>query len=177
MEVWRGQLGSAGGTLWVVPHLVDSESVEAIERYLQASGPESASDVIGPRAVPREVDCVLVDEIGFLLELYSEAAWVYVGGGFGVSTHSTIEPALLGLPIACGPEGEKRFQEITQLQATGQLEVVRDGEMLARWVGTLASRGEGMRERWKAQARGRLGASKAVLEAIRRAIAAKPRRP
>jgi 3-deoxy-D-manno-octulosonic-acid transferase len=166
MDVWRGQLGAAGGALWTVPHRVDSESVGEIEAYLLRAGlnPHRTSQA---GEVPRGTDCVLVDEVGVLLDLYSHAAWAYVGGGFGVSMHSTIEPALLGVPIACGPEGEERFAEIAQLAVTGQLEVVRDGEMLARWVAGLSGIGPSQRDRWKAQAQARLGATAAVLRAIR----------
>jgi 3-deoxy-D-manno-octulosonic-acid transferase len=170
MEVWRGQLGAAGGTLWVVPHRVDPESVEEIEAYLVRAGlnPRRSSASGAPA---RDTDCMLVDEMGLLLELYSAASWAYVGGGFGVSMHSTIEPALHGLPIACGPEGENRFPEIAQLQKAGQLEIVRDREMLARWVEALKSRTEPQRKRqWEEQARTHLGATRLVLASIRKAM-------
>jgi 3-deoxy-D-manno-octulosonic-acid transferase len=169
MEVWRGQLGAAGGALWVVPHRVDAENVDAIEAYLVRAGlnPRRTSE---QGVVPRETDCVLVDEMGFLLELYSAVSWAYVGGGFGVSMHSTIEPALFGLPIVCGPEGESAFPEIAQLQATGQLQVVRDREMLASWVESLGSRTAEQRQRWQVQSRGRLGATLAVMGSIRQIL-------
>lgn len=169
MEVWRGQLGAAGGTLWVVPHRVDAESVDAIEAYLVRAG-LNPSRTSKQSELPRETDCVLVDEMGFLLELYSAAAWAYVGGGFGVSMHSTIEPALFGLPIACGPEGEASFPEIAQLQESGQLRIVRDREMLARWVESIASCSIEQRDRWKMQAQSRLGATSAVLISIRKTL-------
>lgn len=169
MDVWRGQLGAAGGALWVVPHRVDAESVEAIERYLVRAG-------LNPRrtsangAVPRETDCVLVDEMGFLLELYAAADWVYVGGGFGISMHSTIEPALFGLPVACGPAGENKFPEIALLQSAGQLEVVRDREQLASWVERLGRCTPEERERWKAESRSRLGATHTVMASIQKTL-------
>jgi 3-deoxy-D-manno-octulosonic-acid transferase len=46
---------------------------------------------------------VLVDSIGKLLMLYSNAYFAYVGGAFGVGVHSLTEPAGYGIPIACGP--------------------------------------------------------------------------
>jgi hypothetical protein len=74
------------------------------------------------------------------------------------------------LPIACGPAGENRFQEIAMLQETGQLEIVRDRELLAGWVESLGTKTEAQRERWKAQAQARLGATRSVLAAIRGAV-------
>ena len=60
--------------------------------------------------------CVLVDEMGFLSELYGAADWAYVGGGFGAGVHSTIEPAIQGIPILIGPVRADHFTEIGQLQ-------------------------------------------------------------
>lgn len=46
---------------------------------------------------------VLVDSVGKLLMLYSNANFAYVGGAFGVGVHSLTEPAGYGIPVACGP--------------------------------------------------------------------------
>ena len=42
----------------------------------------------------------------------------YVGGGFGVSIHNTLEAAVWGVPVIFGPENQK-FQEAQGLKACG----------------------------------------------------------
>jgi 3-deoxy-D-manno-octulosonic-acid transferase len=168
LQVWRGRFASSAGTLWVVPHRVEQESVDEIEGLLKQSGMRvgrtSRNEVCSG---DRRIDCILVDEIGVLLELYAVADWVYVGGGFGVSMHSTIEPALFGVPIACGPNGVDKFPEIQELGATGQLEVLHDAAGLDHWLSEEVT--ELRRADWKAQANKRFGASQRVLQVVNRA--------
>jgi 3-deoxy-D-manno-octulosonic-acid transferase len=166
MEIWRGELGLRKGTLWVVPHRVDTENVEKIESYLHQSG-ISVHRTTHATGISPEAGCVMVDEVGFLLELYSAVDWAYIGGGFGVGMHSTIEPALYGIPIACGPSGERKFPEIGELQKTGQLSVVRDREELEIWLERSAV-DDVQRARWKVDAEARMGATRRVLDVIRR---------
>jgi 3-deoxy-D-manno-octulosonic-acid transferase len=45
---------------------------------------------------------IVVDSIGKLLKLYSNADIVYVGGAFGAGIHSVTEPAGYGVPVICG---------------------------------------------------------------------------
>lgn len=46
---------------------------------------------------------MIVDSVGLLLAIYRYASLVYVGGGFGVGIHNTLEPATFSLPITFGP--------------------------------------------------------------------------
>jgi 3-deoxy-D-manno-octulosonic-acid transferase len=50
--------------------------------------------------------------------------WAYVGGGFAGGIHSTIEPAIYGLPIVGGPRGREKFDEIGILERQGQMRVL-----------------------------------------------------
>jgi 3-deoxy-D-manno-octulosonic-acid transferase len=173
MQLWRGRMAVGGGTLWVVPHQVDEENVRKISESLSAAGLRVARTSRGQdelSAVP--VDCVLVDEVGALLELYADADWAFVGGGFGISMHSTIEPALFGVPVSCGPKGRDQFPEIRELESTGQLTLVHDGVELGRWLEKILSLSrseiDAQRDRWKSQAQDRLGATDRVLEIMSR---------
>ncbi|MBC7387276.1 MAG: hypothetical protein H7301_14075 [Cryobacterium sp.] len=115
---------SIRGTLWVVPHKVDPKSLSEIEILLRERGftPTRTSDenIIKPAGNI----AVLVDEMGFLAELYSVMDWCFVGGGFGSSIHSTIEPSLYGLPLLGGPHGREKFDEILMLEKQGQLAIL-----------------------------------------------------
>jgi 3-deoxy-D-manno-octulosonic-acid transferase len=48
-------------------------------------------------------DCLMVDEVGRLLDVYRHGNYAYVGGGWEGSVHTVIEPVALGLPTFCGP--------------------------------------------------------------------------
>jgi 3-deoxy-D-manno-octulosonic-acid transferase len=111
--------------------------------------------------------CILVDETGVLSELYASADWAYIGGGFGDGVHSTIEPALHGIPISCGPGGAEKFAEIEDLKQSGQLSMVRSTEELASWLKE-KSRDATPRGRWIQDARARLGATGRILELLLR---------
>ena len=46
---------------------------------------------------------LILDTVGILSSVYSYATWSYIGGGFGVGIHNTLEAATFGLPVAFGP--------------------------------------------------------------------------
>jgi 3-deoxy-D-manno-octulosonic-acid transferase len=50
---------------------------------------------------------IIVDCIGILSSIYQYAKIAYIGGGFGVGIHNTLEPATFGLPIMFGPKYQK----------------------------------------------------------------------
>lgn len=115
---------SFSGTLWIVPHKVDAKSVSEIEILLRERGWTPVRTGSDDKIRPAGRIAVLVDEMGFLAELYSEMDWAWIGGGFGSSIHSTIEPAIYGLPLMGGPNGRQKFDEITLLERQGQLKIV-----------------------------------------------------
>ncbi|HLD99266.1 MAG TPA: glycosyltransferase N-terminal domain-containing protein [Bdellovibrionota bacterium] len=169
MEVFRGCLSVPKGTLWVVPHRNDPASIAEMETFLREEGldPLKTSEL---QSASENRSCILVDEMGFLSELYSAADWAFVGGGFGDGIHSTIEPAIHGIPIAGGPNGAEKFAEIAELRESGQLRIVRNHAELKSWVesrsGVLDSDQKRDRDRWKSEAETRRGASLRVAEVI-----------
>jgi 3-deoxy-D-manno-octulosonic-acid transferase len=46
----------------------------------------------------------IVDQVGVLFDLYSEAKVAFVGGSFKAKVHSVIEPLAKGLPVITGPK-------------------------------------------------------------------------
>ncbi len=165
LKMLSEQLTDAAGRLWVVPHDVQPASVAAFEVELSKLGlrPTRTSRISAVDPLPK--GCFLVDEMGVLAELYSAMDWVYVGGGFTQGVHSTIEPALYGLPILVGPKNADRFPEIAELERSGQLQIARSAEGLARaWAEVQEQALTGRnRERWRAEAQARLGASERVI--------------
>lgn len=64
------------------------------------------------------VDCLIVNTMGMLSSVYQYGQVAYVGGGFGVAVHNTLEAAVWGMPVVFGPNYHK-FQEACQLIECG----------------------------------------------------------
>ena len=60
---------------------------------------------------------LVIDNIGMLSSLYQYGQIGYIGGGFGVGIHNTLEAAAFGLPVLFGPNYE-RFKEARDLVAS-----------------------------------------------------------
>ena len=156
------------GTLWVVPHEVDAEHIREFEDWLKSHEisfvKTSNLKENDTSAKPR---CLLVDEMGFLSELYSAADWAYVGGGFGKGVHNTIEPAIHGIPIFCGSARIHRFPEVKYLQDVGQLIVLMSMEDVPK-LRDVVTRGhyQSTKSVWKESAHRQLGASERISKRI-----------
>lgn len=61
---------------------------------------------------------LIVDTIGILSSIYKYADLAYIGGGFGVGIHNTLEAAIFGMPIVFGPNYHK-FNEATSMVKLG----------------------------------------------------------
>ena len=79
---------------------------------------------------------LVLDTIGILSSVYGYASWSYIGGGFGVGIHNTLEAATFGLPIAFGPKYEK-FKEARDLVTLGAATKVENAEELLKWFAPL----------------------------------------
>jgi 3-deoxy-D-manno-octulosonic-acid transferase len=107
------------GTLIVVPHSLKPSNIDLQRSFLEKELPGRF---------------VLVNEMGILVELYAHADRAIIGGGFEKGIHSTLEPAIAGLPVCCGPTGVKEFTEALELQELGILTVCEDSREIAEWL-------------------------------------------
>lgn len=169
------------GTFWAVPHRTDPRSISELEILLRDRGLTPIRTSVSERIRPAGKIVILVDEMGFLAELYSVMDWAYIGGGFGSSIHSTIEPAIYGLPIYGGPKGQEKFDEIPLLKKQTQLRLFGDlngdrpplssAEDFRSWFGgEFASTPEIRKERrddWKAANARHRGASERIWDRLR----------
>ena len=77
-------------------------------------------------ATPLNIDkcrILLVDRIGLLSSIYRYGHVAYIGGGFGVSIHNTLEAAVYGIPVIFGPKWHKFREAKGLLQAQAALSV------------------------------------------------------
>lgn len=65
-----------------------------------------------------ECRVLIVDCIGMLSAIYRYGSVSYIGGGFGVGIHNTLEAAVYGVPVIFGPN-HKKFREALGLIAEG----------------------------------------------------------
>ena len=116
MQILSPAIKAYPGTVWVVPH--------------------SLKQAPSPAIFAPYPNCVLVDEMGLLVELYSLADRAWVGGGFGEGIHSTLEPAVYSIPVACGPKNVEMFFETRELLQNGVLTVCDSSEKVQKWLDT-----------------------------------------
>ena len=112
--------------LIIAPHVIGEDHLQQIisklgdrkvARYTQLANPHE------PHKTHEPYDVLIIDCFGLLSSIYRYADVTYVGGGFGVSIHNTVEAAVWGKPVIFGPENQK-FQEAQELkQCGGGLEI------------------------------------------------------
>ena len=66
----------------------------------------------------RHASVLLIDTIGLLSSIYRFGQVAYIGGGFGVGIHNTIEAAVYGVPVLFGPN-YRHFREAIGLINAG----------------------------------------------------------
>ena len=104
----------------IAPHEIREEKIVALlallpesaaTRYsLLDSGSFKSSQLLAAQVL-------VIDNIGMLSSLYQYGQIGYIGGGFGVGIHNTLEAAAFGLPVLFGPNYE-RFKEARDLVAS-----------------------------------------------------------
>jgi 3-deoxy-D-manno-octulosonic-acid transferase len=101
--------------LVLVPHEIHSDHLHQIFQYFEGRY------VRYTEATMASVDkcrVLLVDTIGLLSSIYRYGHVAYIGGGFGVGIHNTLEAAVYGMPVVFGPNWEK-FREAHGLIEAG----------------------------------------------------------
>lgn len=102
--------------LLIAPHVIAEEHLKLIlslikgkkvVRYTQTT-PDEAADA----------DVLIIDCFGLLSSMYNYGDVAYIGGGFGVGIHNTLEAAVWNMPVIFGPNN-KKFQEAQGLLKSG----------------------------------------------------------
>ncbi|MBP3317203.1 MAG: 3-deoxy-D-manno-octulosonic acid transferase [Alistipes sp.] len=114
----------------IAPHEMEQGRINKIitsakfgaKRYTQCSAEDDFSSC----------QVLILDTIGILSSVYGYATWSYIGGGFGVGIHNTLEAATFGLPIAFGPNYHK-FKEARDMVALGAATKVENSDELKEW--------------------------------------------
>ena len=88
----------------IAPHEVNTSQIEGIEKQFPNSVKLSSIHKQEKKTNTHETPQVLIiDSIGLLSSIYQYGHIAYIGGGFGVGIHNTLEAAAFGLPLIFGP--------------------------------------------------------------------------
>ena len=101
--------------LIIAPHVIDENHL------VEIIGKLKRPYVRYTRADEKNVlkaDCLIIDCFGLLSSIYRYGEIAYIGGGFGVGIHNTLEAAVWNMPVIFGPNN-KKFQEAQGLLKSG----------------------------------------------------------
>ena len=99
----------------LVPHEVHQSHILEISKLLDGKFvrySEANSENLA------QANCLVVDVIGILSSIYRYANVAYIGGGFGVGIHNTLEAAVWHVPVVFGLNYQ-RFREARELISVG----------------------------------------------------------
>jgi len=115
-----------GVCLILAPHEIHSSNIKRIKKLFGESCVcfSEKEDVDISRS-----QILIIDSIGLLSSLYKYGHVAYIGGGFGVGIHNTLEAATYGIPVAFGPKFQK-FQEAVDLIKNGAAFSIQNHDML-----------------------------------------------
>ena len=127
----------------IAPHEMDEARMQHLETHVHGgvvryTRSDESSDF-------GNAQLMILDTIGLLSSAYSYARWAYIGGGFGVGIHNTLEAATFGLPIAFGPNYHK-FLEACEMIECGAAQSVTSTKELLAWFEPLKSEGEALQK-------------------------------
>ena len=93
----------------IAPHEIDKGHIDEIVKLIPNAVKYSAlTDQLS------DTQTLIIDNIGLLSSIYQYGKMAYIGGGFGVGIHNTLEAAAYGIPVIFGPKYDK-FQEAKDL--------------------------------------------------------------
>lgn len=129
--------------LILVPHEIDEEHLHYIfnlfqGRLVKYSAISRLESAISRQNILAHASVLLIDTIGLLSSTYRFGQVAYIGGGFGVGIHNTIEAAVYGMPVLFGPN-YRHFREAQGLIDAGAARSICNyGELEAALETTLA---------------------------------------
>lgn len=113
--------------LVLAPHDVQPKNIERLSKDFAQYGLSRYSEAHWPA----EHRVLLIDNIGLLSKLYRYANLAFVGGGLGQNVHSTVEPAVYGIPLCFGPRHQRFIEPGEMLRAGHAREVHQAKDFIA----------------------------------------------
>ena len=129
--------------LIIAPHVIGEDHLKQIlgmtkrkvVRYTQV---DTNSQLTTLNSQLSNADILIIDCFGLLSSIYRYGDVAYIGGGFGVGIHNTLEAAVWDMPVIFGPNN-KKFQEAQGLKACGGGFEIKDYDEFAQLMDRFAS--------------------------------------
>lgn len=120
----------------IAPHEIVPERIASFRSQIEGASllytdfGDALSQAEGDQLAAAQV--LFLNTIGVLSSAYKYGYAAYIGGGFGVGIHNTLEAATFALPLAFGPNYQ-RFKEARELIERGGARTVSDAAELKLW--------------------------------------------
>jgi 3-deoxy-D-manno-octulosonic-acid transferase len=117
----------------LIPHKLDADIIKKMSAELDAHN--LSYQILNENSIDDvDTQIIILLKKGVLCELYSDFSRAYVGGGFGESIHSILEPLVAGCKsIACGPV-HFRSTEFDIADSMKLLTVVNSSQEFGGWL-------------------------------------------
>ena len=115
----------------IAPHEVHEERIKELTSKLTCKYALYTKILNSQLSTLNSFDVLVVNTIGVLSSVYQYGQVAYIGGGFGVGIHNTLEAAAWGMPVVFGPNYHK-FQEAKELIECGAGQSIKNYEECAR---------------------------------------------
>ncbi|WP_207424672.1 3-deoxy-D-manno-octulosonic acid transferase [Desertivirga brevis] len=118
------------------PHEIKADKINALIGLLPANTTVKYSEIknlTGRDDIDQAIrgrSVLIIDNIGMLSSLYQYGKVSYIGGGFGVGIHNTLEAAAFGIPVIFGPNFSKFLEAKALIANGGGFTISNSGELL-----------------------------------------------
>jgi 3-deoxy-D-manno-octulosonic-acid transferase len=158
----------------IAPHEVKPERIKEIEtlfpnsiRYSEIKNPQTVSEQT--QNLSSNFNVLIIDNIGLLSSAYQYGDVAYIGGGFGVGIHNTLEATAFGLSVIFGPNYQK-FPEAIELISIGVAYSIKNSIDLTDTMETLKidNKRETLGKAARDYVKSHTGATQTIIDYIRR---------
>ena len=148
--------------LILVPHEIDEKHLHYIfnlflGRFVRYSRTTETSMI--------HANVMVIDRMGLLSSIYGFGHAAYIGGGFGVGIHNTIEAAVYGLPVLFGPNYH-HFREAQGLIDAGAARSINNYSELEAALNTALDQYQEIGAKSAAYVQSELGATEKIYNNI-----------
>ena len=114
--------------LIVAPHEIDTAHLKNIKQLFPSS--IFYSEWVSLKNKPKNIQVLIIDNVGMLAQLYQYASICYIGGGFNKSgIHNILEAAVFGKAIIFGPNYQKFGEAVGLTQRNSSFSISNENEL------------------------------------------------
>ena len=156
--------------LILVPHETDEQHLHFIfnlfqGRMVRYSTINAMPSNMSRLNILRNAQVMVIDTMGLLSSIYRFGQVAYIGGGFGVGIHNTIEAAVYGVPVVFGPNYH-HFREAQGLIDAGAARSIKNYSELEAALNTALDQQETIGAKAAEYVQSELGATEKIYKSI-----------